>query len=186
MSNRNICWLRKIQSFQFDIYHIHREQNVVADALSMYPHPEVTIPTGVHTMSINSILGGAAPVLLILPLVKENNNEDSYCKKQLATPDSDHIRVADGFLHRISPKGQTLVVPRIEAVTAPLLKYAHDDCGHLGIGKTKARLMNLCYWKGMHTDIVTHITHCGVCQESCCLDLWCRWISRLDAGQIER
>ena len=26
--------------------------------------------------------------------------------------------------------------------------------------------MDLCYWKGMHTDIVTHITHCGVCQES--------------------
>ena len=57
---------------------------------------------------------------------------------------------------------ETTVVPR--ALTAEILKMAHDDLGHNGTHKTYIILKRLYYWKGLKPSIEKHIKMCSQCQ----------------------
>ena len=57
---------------------------------------------------------------------------------------------------------ETIMLPR--ALTAQILKMAHDDLGHNGIQKTYMLLKRLYYWKGLKPSITKHIQRCYHCQ----------------------
>jgi hypothetical protein len=164
LTRRDLRWLVKIQSYQFDIHHIPREQNVVADALSMYPY-NADVPVSDATMSIN-MWTLADDRASLIRLIKDNYAVDSYCSKLLASPDRDHVVDNAGILWLNRIDSRVMVAPRCAAVTTPLLLWAHNHSGHLGIGKTVARLSELVSWRGMHSDVVTHVRHCDHCQRA--------------------
>ena len=57
---------------------------------------------------------------------------------------------------------ETIVLPR--ALTAQILKMAHDDLGHNGTHRTYMLLKRLYYWKGLKPIVVQHIQRCYHCQ----------------------
>ena len=50
---------------------------------------------------------------------------------------------------------ETIVLPR--ALTAQILKMAHDDLGHNGTHRTYLLLKRLYYWKGLKPSVTKHI-----------------------------
>ena len=57
---------------------------------------------------------------------------------------------------------ETIVLPR--ALTAQVLKMAHDDLGHNGTHRTYMLLKRLYYWKGLKPSVVCYIQRCYHCQ----------------------
>ena len=57
---------------------------------------------------------------------------------------------------------ETIVLPR--ALTAQILKMAHDDLGHNGTHRTYMLLKRLYYWKGLKPSVIKHIQRCYQCQ----------------------
>ena len=57
---------------------------------------------------------------------------------------------------------ETIVLPR--ALTAQILKMAHDDLGHNGTHRTYMLLKRLYYWKGLKPSVTKHIQRCYHCQ----------------------
>ena len=82
----------------------------------------------------------------------------------------------DGLLYRRwRPKGtelgdvrgcEQLVLPR--RCRSLVLRLAHDIpfAGHLGVTKTKDRIMQRYYWPGIFSDIAKYCRTCQVCQKS--------------------
>ena len=58
---------------------------------------------------------------------------------------------------------KTIVLPR--ALTAQVLKMAHDDLGHNGTHRTYMLLQWLYYWKGLKPSVVKHVQRCYHCQQ---------------------
>ena len=57
---------------------------------------------------------------------------------------------------------ETIVLPR--ALTAQILKMAHDNLGHNGTHRTYTLLKRLYYWKGLKPCVTKHIQRCYQCQ----------------------
>ena len=57
---------------------------------------------------------------------------------------------------------ETLVMPK--ALTAQILKMAHDDLGHNGMHRTYMLIKRLYYWKGLKPSVIRHIQRCYYCQ----------------------
>ena len=58
---------------------------------------------------------------------------------------------------------ETLVLPK--ALTAQILKMAHDDMGHNGTHTTYMLIKRLYYWKGLKPSVICHIQRCYHCQQ---------------------
>ena len=83
---------------------------------------------------------------------------------------------SDGLLYRKwRPEGSTegdvrtckqLVLP--QQCRLPVLRLAHDVpmAGHMGITRTKDRLLQRYYWPGIFTDAANYCRSCEVCQKS--------------------
>ena len=57
---------------------------------------------------------------------------------------------------------ETIVLPR--ALTAQILKMAHDNLGHNGTHRTYTLLKRLYYWKGLKPCVTKRILRCYQCQ----------------------
>ena len=57
---------------------------------------------------------------------------------------------------------ETNVVPK--ALTAQILRMAHDELGHNGTHRTYTLLKRLYYWKGLKLSVEKHIKMCYQCQ----------------------
>ena len=57
---------------------------------------------------------------------------------------------------------ETIVLHR--ALTAQILKMAHDDLGHNGTHRTYMLLKRLCFWKGLKPSVTKYIQRCYHCQ----------------------
>ena len=57
---------------------------------------------------------------------------------------------------------ETIMLPR--ALTAQILKMAHDNLGHNGTHRTYMLLKRLYYWKGLKPSVTKHIQKCYQCQ----------------------
>ena len=98
--------------------------------------------------------------------------EDAFCKNILNQIEKGNITdgqlylVKDKILKRYVLEGdntyETIVVPR--ALTAQILRMAHDEFGHNGTHRTYTTLKRLYYWKGLKPSIEKHIKMCYQCQ----------------------
>ena len=98
--------------------------------------------------------------------------EDAFCKNILNQIEKGNI--TDGQLYLVKGKilkryvlegdntYETIVVPR--ALTAQILRMAHDELGHNGTHRTYTILKGLYYWKGLKPSIKKHIKMCYQCQ----------------------
>ena len=95
-----------------------------------------------------------------------------FCANILAQIEKGHIiegqlyRVQNKLLKRYVTNGdkiyETIVLPR--ALTAQLLKMAHDNLGQNGTHRTYMLLKRLYYWKGLKPSVTKHIQRCYHCQ----------------------
>ena len=98
--------------------------------------------------------------------------EDTFCKnirnqiEKGNITDSQLYLVKDKILKRYVLEGdntyETIVVPR--ALTAQILRMAHDEEGHNGTPRTYTILKRLYYWKGLKPSVEKHIKMCYQCQ----------------------
>ena len=114
--------------------------------------------------------------LIKLPLDKDILSElqlkDTFCANILAQIEKGNIidgqmyKVQNKLLKRYMTDGDktyvTIVLPR--ALTAQILKMAHDDLGHNGTHRTYMLLKRLYYWKGLEPSVTRHIQRCYHCQ----------------------
>ena len=114
--------------------------------------------------------------LLELPI--DNNTlsklqqNDEFCANILAQIEKGNIIEAqlyviqDKILKRYVIDGnityETIVLPK--ALTAQILKIAHDNLGHNGTHRTYTLLKRLYYWKGLKPCVTKHIQRCYQCQ----------------------
>ena len=98
--------------------------------------------------------------------------EDKFCANILAQIEKGNIIegqlyvIQDKLLKRYVVDGnnmyETIVLPR--ALTAQILKMAHDNLGHNGTHRTYTLLKRLYYWKGLKPCVTKHIQRCYQCQ----------------------
>ena len=99
-------------------------------------------------------------------------SQDTFCTHILAQIEKGNIK--EGHVYTIQNKipkryvidgnntYETVVLPR--ALTAQVLKMAHDDLGHNGTHRTYMLLKQLYYWKGLKPSVVKHVQRCYHCQ----------------------
>ena len=114
--------------------------------------------------------------LVNLPLadktLSELQEQDTFCSNILVQIKRENIKegqtykIQNNLLKRYVTDGdktyETVVLPR--ALTAQILKMAHDDLGHNGTHRTYMLLKRLYYWKGLKPSVVKHIQRCYHCQ----------------------
>ena len=98
---------------------------------------------------------------------------DAFCPHILTQIEKGNIKeghvyvVQNKILKRYVNDGnntyETVVLPR--ALTAQVLKMAHDDLGHNGTHRMCMLLKLLYYWKGLKPSVVRHIRRCYHCQQ---------------------
>ena len=106
--------------------------------------------------------------LIDLPLdnntLSELQQKDMFCANILAQIEKGNIiegllyKVQNKLLKRYVTNGEktyeTIVMPR--ALTAQILKMAHDNLGHNGTHRTYVLLKRLYYWKGLKPSVTKH------------------------------
>nr|XP_039255175.1 uncharacterized protein K02A2.6-like [Styela clava] len=70
-----------------------------------------------------------------------------------------HVRDELTIYKELIIRGGRILVPN--ALTTKLINLAHMT--HQGIVRTKQRLLDLCWWKGMDKQVENLICHCSVC-----------------------
>ena len=98
--------------------------------------------------------------------------QDTFCSHILTQIEKGNIKegqiylVQNKILKRYVIDGnntyETVVLPR--ALTAQVLKMAHDDLGHNGTHRMYMLLKWLYYWKGLKPSVVRHVQRCYHCQ----------------------
>ena len=110
----------------------------------------------------------------LLELPMDNNTlsrlqqNDKFCANILAQIEKGNIFegqlyvIQDKLLKRYVVDGnnkyETIVLPR--ALTAQILKIAHDNLGHNGTHRTYTMLKRLYCWKGLKPCVTKHIQRC--------------------------
>ena len=100
-------------------------------------------------------------------------SRDAFCSHILTQIEKGNIKeghvyvVQNKILKRYVNDGnntyETVVLPR--ALTAQVLKMAHDDLGHNGTHRMYMLLKWLYYWKGLKPSVVRHVQRCYHCQQ---------------------
>ena len=109
---------------------------------------------------------------LDIDILSELQLKDMSCTNILAQIEKGNIiegqiyKVQNKLLKRYVTDGdktyETIVLPR--ALTAQILKMAHDNLGHNGTHRTYMLLKRLYYWKGLKASVTKHIQRCYHCQ----------------------
>ena len=133
---------------------------------------ETTQDTSVNVNDNNNVNNN----LLELPMDNDTlfrlQQKDTFCANILAEIEKGNIikgqlyKIKEKLLKRYVVDGdntyETIMLPR--ALTAQILKMAHDDLGHNGTHRTYMLLKRLYYWKGLKPCVTKHIQRCYQCQ----------------------
>ena len=105
-------------------------------------------------------------------MLSDLQSQDTFCSHILSQIEKGNIKeghiylVQNKILKRYVNDGnntyETVILPR--ALTAQVLKMAHDDLGHNGTHRTYMLLKQLYYWKGLKPSVVRHVQRCYQCQ----------------------
>lgn len=74
------------------------------------------------------------------------------------------LKMINGILYYTGRQRRAIFTPI--SMQADILQSAHNSLagGHMGLFKTRERILCLYYWPSMDNDIKEHIKHCDVCQ----------------------
>ena len=158
ISGRQARWIERLMPFSLTFEYLTGEQNVVADALSRYP----------HTTSLNTVTVMHTKLAGILPRIKIAAESDPIyqeylrkCREGTCTK----FRVEEDILIVGESKVYIPADPRIKTI---LLSEAHDTIfgGHHGVEKTQEKIRRYWFWPGMLKDTEEYIKTCSVCQST--------------------
>ena len=145
--------------YTFDILPAMEVSNVEMTKESSNEKEENAIGTVVKLSSIDNMLSS-------LQL------QDTFCSHILTQIEKGNIKegqtyvVQNKILKRYVIDGnntyKTVILPR--ALTAQVLKMAHDDLGHNGTHRMYMLLKRLYYWKGLIPSVVKHVQRSYHCQ----------------------
>lgn len=95
------------------------------------------------------------------PVSMETSRELSCMKRELGK-----MVIRDGLLYRLSKRGSgdeifQLVLPR--QFREVVLRFLHDDLGHLGVEKTFELTRSRFFWPKMAGEIEQYVKNCGQC-----------------------
>ena len=98
--------------------------------------------------------------------------EDVFCKNILNQMEKGNIvegqlylikdKILKGYIMDGDNTYETIVVPK--ALTAQILRMAHDELAHNGTHRTYTLLKRLYYWKGLKPSVEKHSKMCYQCQ----------------------
>ena len=79
------------------------------------------------------------------------------------------FQIIDKALYRVFNNGETykqLVLPKI--LVPDIISFHHDTPtgGHMGIDRTKKRILNSFYWPSLHRDVSLFCRSCDICQRT--------------------
>lgn len=152
-SGRLARWAVRLRQHSFDLIHRKGSCNVVPDALSRIPHPEIAIldiePSGSDTWY--------------------NSMRESISRSPESYP---QWKVEGNLVYKFTPcnlpfksntKEWKLLVPKSQRQKT--IQSCHDPptCAHFGFYKTLSRIQENYYWPNMRHDVLKYVRSCKIC-----------------------
>ena len=135
-------------------------------------HIDSTIDSVSNTQDKNVLDNKSTTLPIRNDVLFELQQKDAFCKNILDQIEKGNIKngqlylVRDKILKRYACEGdntyETIVLPK--ALTAQVLRMAHDELGHNGTHRTYILIKRLYYWKGLKPSVEKHIKSCHQCQ----------------------
>jgi hypothetical protein len=152
-------WIVRISSFKFVVHHIRGTQNVIADTLSrMYE--------GMEPLPVS-------PILVEFPMLYDDigthqRSDPALCSVIDRLSSGEDIReysLAKGILQCKARFDRRPKIVAPQSLVPSLFAFFHVSPagGHLGIRKTLYKIRQTFIWKGMDSDVATHVKACKVC-----------------------
>ena len=141
--------------FDFTIVYRPGKDNVVADFLS---RNVAAMDVGPNLLKK---LQSEDPFIRMMREEMEKDNPDAKVKRLLPS-----IAIENGIVYYKRPAGgKAIFAPK--KIVPQIIKAAHDSLlgGHMGIFKTRNRILKSYYWPGMDKDVQEHVTSCLNCQK---------------------
>jgi hypothetical protein len=157
-----------MSQYELNILYIPGPNNTAADVLSCVPAGAFLDkdgkPNGPHKTGVVSTVLHLTTDSNILQSIKVGYNEDSFCKKFIASGISiKGIRNANGLWY----VGDRLLIPRVGDIRENLFRLVHDTASHFGADKLYATLHDAYYWPNMCRDLKeAYIPACTECQHN--------------------
>lgn len=157
LTGRLARWLMKLQQFDINISHIKGRHNVIPDTLSRIPAD----PVNIDIIQIDNVIVDPWYEKLKSKIISSPNRHK-------------HYKIVDGkvFIKLKSNTPQIINQPW-KLVVPPssrnlVLNECHDSptAAHLGIRKTKLKILDRYFWPGLAIDVMKHVKSCQTCIES--------------------
>lgn len=176
-SSRLTRWSIRLQDFDFTVKYRKGQCNIVPDTLSrsFIDISPLTMLAQVKSQD-SSTTFSSFPVEWtdIAKAQQEDADIQEIIEKTKTSADPDptriHFLLKNGFIFRSMPQGPggpklQIVIPN--SLRQDFLNHAHNNplSGHLGRLKTLLRLVDICYWPTMRSDVWKHCKECQVCQQ---------------------
>ena len=133
---------------------------------------ETTQDASVHVNDESDVNNSLLELPIDNNMLFELQQKDTFCANILVQIEKGNIIegqlyiIQNKLLKRYVTDGdntyETIVLPR--ALTAQILRMAHDNLGHNGTHRTYMLLKRLYYWKGLKPSVAKHIQRCYQCQ----------------------
>ena len=142
--------------YNFTIHYKPGKDNTVSDFLSRNP-----IVSSLATENLADAQTKDPIIVDLVSKIRSNSQDPKFLKI------APFLMVEDGILFHISESGRKqLFIP--ESLRQQVLISAHNSLlgGHMGIFKTKERILANYFWPGMDRDVKTHVAACVDCQRT--------------------
>lgn len=146
-------WIMKLSQFKFNVIHRKGTSNVVPDALSR----------AVEHLDIISFQPDANDSWYIRMLGKVALSPTRFSDWKIK--DGKLFYKMSGPINKIDSKYWCTVVP--ESVRNSVLEECHNhpSAGHMGMKKTKLRILERYYWPGVGKDVDKFVKSCVTCKQ---------------------
>ena len=155
ISARQARWIERLMPFALMFEYVKGGDNVVADALSRYPSPQL------HTVTI--ISAQLSGILARMALAATSDPNYIRLVEQVRSGALPEYEIEKGLV--VTLEG-IIVVPQDHQIRTLLLSEAHDSRlgGHFGAERTLEKMRRVWTWKGISKDVEEYVLSCPQCQ----------------------
>ena len=150
ISARQARWIERLMPFALTFEYLKGGDNIVADALSRYPSPQL------HTVTI--ISAQLSGILARIALAATSDPGYIWLVEQARAGSLPGYEIEKGLV--VTLEG-IIVVPQDHQIRTLLLSEAHDSRlgGHFGAERTLEKMRGVWTWKGIAKDVEEYVYH---------------------------